>query len=323
MLFGHASASVAQTLETLAARPDPVETPIGTEANTPIPEMPETAPRRRLPSSISFKVATWNLAALRPGKNQSAQQEFEKPRKVWRHTFGAERTTAPWRDFAKSGLAADLVALQGVKSIRTVSRLFNARRYHIITSRQLLARSTVNSSGLAALRADAPATTALAFRRRRGVRISGFRHFLPRTIRRGAEPPAITAFRLRIYRRMLWVASADVPGICAKAPKRAICQHQATILYNFNKWIRERLSKRKVPLLLLGQWPESIAEKLKEVGYEAQTSLRTNPACSPQPSPMRLYGPAPNTSEVSRLANPDVPTSTPCAAIADLTFALR
>ena len=260
---------------------------------------------------------------MKPGELSAGQQKPEKPRKRWRHTFGAERTTAQWRDFAKGGLAVDIVALQGVKNVRTVSRLFNARRYHIITSRQLLARSTVNSTGLAALRADAPATTALAFRRRRGVRISGFRHFLPRTIMQGAEPPAITAFRLRIYRRMLWVASADTPAICATEPKAAICQHQATILYNFGKWVGDRLSKRGIPLLLLGQWPDTIADRLGAAGYEAQASIVNGVACTPRPSPMRLFAPAAGTTRLTSLSNAAVPKSKPCAATADLTLALR
>ena len=323
MLLWQAPSSMAQVQDVPVSRPNPVEIPIGTEASVAIPELPETVPRPRFPQSIKFRVGTWNLSALKPGERSAGPVEPTKPRRRWRHTFGAERTTAQWRDFAKSGLAVDLVALQGVKNLRTASRLFNARRYHIVTSRQLLARSQVNSSGLAALRADAPATTALAFRRRRGVRISGFRHFLPRTILPGVEPPAITAFRLRIYRKSLWVASADTPGICATEPKAAICQHQSTILYNFNKWVRERLSIRKVPVLLLGQWPDAITEKLGEAGYAPQASIGNSVTCTPRPSPMRLFGPASSASGASKLSIAGVPKAHPCAATAELTFALR
>jgi len=323
VLLGLGTEFTVQAQETPLSRPDPVEIPIGTEARAPIPELPTTTSRRLPPKSIILKFGTWNLTATKPGELDAAQQKPEKPKKKWRNTFGSERTTAHWRSFAKGGLAVDLVALQGVKNIRTASRLFNARRFHIVTSRQLLARSTANSTGFAVFRADAPATTALAFRRRRGVRVWGFRHFLPRTIRQGAEPPAITAFRLRIYRKTLWVASADTPTKCTTDRSAAICQNQATILNNFVTWVGKQLAKRKTPLLLLGRWPDTIAEKLKEVGYEVHATIGNTVTCTPKPSPSRLFGPVARTSDAATMANANVPKSNPCAATADLTLNLQ
>ena len=213
----------AQTQQAPAPRPEPVEIPIGTEANAPIDEITDLTllPKQRLPASLKLKIGTWNLAARKPGETAIAPQKPETPKKNWRHTFGAERTTAQWRELDKGGFGADIIALQGVKSMRTVSRLFNARRYHIIASRQLLARSTVNSSGIAVFRADAPATTAVAFRRRRGVRIAGFRHFLPRHVKQGVEPVAITAFRLRIYRKD---AVGRIGGYTIWLPRRPVAR---------------------------------------------------------------------------------------------------
>ncbi len=280
-------------------------------------------PRQRLPASLTLKIGTWNLAARKPGETAIAPQKPETPKKNWRHTFGAERTTAQWRKLDKGGFGADIIALQGVKSVRTVSRLFNARRYHIIASRQLLARSTVNSGGIAVLRADAPATTAVAFRRRRGVRIAGFRHFLPRHVKQGVEPPAITAFRLRIYRKMLWVASADTPSGCLVDTSPEACQHQVAIFNDFVTWAGQQISKQHAWLILLGQWPNSITASLNQAGFEVRDSIANDIACTPAPSSMRIFSPPADGAGQAKLDNAATAKSNPCAATADLTMKLR
>ena len=85
----------AQTQPAPVPQPDPVETPIGTEANAPPPPTPQ-APSTEPPATITFKVATWNLAAKKDGEAAAAGNQAPVPQKNWRHTFGAERTTAEW-----------------------------------------------------------------------------------------------------------------------------------------------------------------------------------------------------------------------------------
>jgi len=104
------------------------------------------------------------VSSAKAAEKAGTRQQVE-PASSWRHTFGSERRTARWRELAEAGFAADIVALQGVTSAGDARRLVPARRYHVVVSRQLLARSNAGSTGSAVFRNDAPETTALAFRR--------------------------------------------------------------------------------------------------------------------------------------------------------------
>lgn len=306
-----------------ADQPEPVEIPIGTEANTPIAPISSIVPRRLGPESVKLTVGTWHLGALKPGEKPKPRKKRTAPQRSWRHTFGAERTTAQWRKLDKGGFGADVIALQGVESVRTASQLFTARRYRIVTSRQLLARSNADSSGFAVFREDAPATTAVAFRRRREVRVAGFRHFLPKTSNPELEPPAITALRLRIYRKMLWIASADRSSACRDDTEAEACRRQDDVLNAFVAWSGENIAKPNTWLLLMGQWPNGVAKGLDRAGLKEHHRVAVDIACTPAPSPMRLFGPAPTDVDTADLANAAAAEANPCAATAELTLKLR
>lgn len=304
-------------------QPEPVEIPIGTEANTPIAPISNVVPRRLGPESIRLTIGTWHLGALKPGEKPKPRKQRTAPTKSWRHTFGAERTTAQWRKLDTGGFDADIIALQGVENVRTASQLFTARRYRIVTSRQLLARSDVDSSGFAVFRADAPATTAVAFRRRRAVRVAGFRHFLPKTSDPELEPPAITALRLRIYRKMLWVASADRPSACRDDAAAEACRRHDDVVNAFVAWSGQNIAKPDTWLLLMGQWPDGVVKGLDLAGLKERHTIAADVACTPAPSPMRLFGPASEEAGASELANAATAEANPCAATAELTLKLR
>lgn len=305
------------------AQPEPVEIPIGTEANTPIAPISNVVPRRRLPDEIKLTIGTWHLGALRPGEKPKPRKKRTAPRKNWRHTFGAERTTAQWRKLDKGGFGADVIALQGVENVRTASQLFTARHYRIVTSRQLLARSSADSTGFAVFREDAPATTAVAFRRRREVRVAGFRHFLPKASDPELEPPAITALRLRIYRKMLWVASADRSSACRDDTETEACRRQADVVNAFVGWSRENIARPNTWLLLMGQWPDGITKSLDRAGLKQHHAIATAGACTPAPSPMRLFGAQAEGADATNFANVATAEANPCAVTAELTLKLQ
>lgn len=331
-VVGLATSSFAQTGQSAVERPppgtadEPVETPIGTEANTPIPEIAAVRPLQRRPASITLKVGTWNLKALRPGETKPPELSPAPKTKKWRHTFGAERRTAQWRNVESGGFGADIVALQGVESVRTVRRLYPVRHYYMIASRQLLMRSTATGVGATVTRSDPPATTAIAVRRRgRSTRVSGLRHFLPPSERQasGEEPIAVTALRLRIHGNILWIASADTAAHCRAEPSATDCKDQMSIFSRFVDWARERLSSQKARLILLGQWPEGIAEQLRKAGFMRQGNLASDVACTPAPSPMQVFASTPNSTKTSELDNAETVKANACATTADLTLQLR
>ena len=279
-----------------ASIPEPEEKPIGAEAFAEEPGVDLTAERGDFgPASMTFRIATWHLGA----KTTKAEQAAKAPRpaepaSTWRHTFGSERRTARWRELAEAGFAADIVALQGVTSAGDARRLFPARSYHVVVSRQLLARSNARSTGIAVFRNDAPETTAVVYRRQRGVRLAGFRHFLPLAAPaasgREQEAAAITAFRLRVYGKLIWVASLDLGDACGAGDQTATCQQAAEIIAAFQDWIGQ-LKEGPAPLVLLGRWPGAVRAHLDTAGFAVSAqAAATRERCTPQPSGVLLAG---------------------------------
>jgi len=309
----------ASTGEAAAA----AETPIGTEAFAEDPfVLAPTAPQSFGPASVTFTIATWHIRA-RTGNGEPSRPA--EPVTKWRHTFGAERRTARWREIDKAGFAADIVALQGVKRVTDARQLFQARSHQVVVSRQLLARAT----GIAVFRDDAPETTALAYRRQRGVTLAGFRHFLPargkpRGSVAGREAAAITVFRLRIYGQLLWAASIDLGDDCEERDERPACRQASQILRDFSDWVGE-LRNGAAPLVLLGRWPKAIREAIEEAELAiVEQPARTRGKCSPEPSGVLLAtsssGAAPRV-ELETKAMPE--RGNACAHLGALTVHLR
>jgi hypothetical protein len=302
------------------------ETRIGAEAFAEEPIMPAlTTPQFFGPAQLTFTIATWHLRA-HTGSGQPERPV--EPVTKWRHTFGAERRTARWREIEAAGFAADIVGLQGVKRATDAQRLFRARTHHVVVSRQLLARSAARATGLAVFRDDAPETTALAYRRQRGVTLAGFRHFLPAKRRSNGssnarEAPAVTVFRLRVYGKLVWIASMDLGDECSEDEK-AVCLQAARIFRDFTDWAGG-LSEGTAPIVMLGRWPGKLRAVLEKAGFTVVAQAATTRGkCVPKPSGILLASPASSRATRVELQTRTMPDrGNACAHIGALTLHLR
>lgn len=89
----------------------------------------------RITEDKHLRIASWNLADAATA-GVVAREEPVKRR--WRNTFGAERRIAAKPKFSGDRLKADVVLLQGVRSVREVRQIFPARGWKLILSRQVL-----------------------------------------------------------------------------------------------------------------------------------------------------------------------------------------
>ncbi|MCH9806930.1 MAG: hypothetical protein K0U74_04295 [Alphaproteobacteria bacterium] len=185
-----------------------------------------------------LRIASWNLA---DAEEAGAIERPKRTEKRWRTTFGAELRSRPRSNFAGGRLKADVVLLQGVASIREVRRIFPARDWKLIVSRQILkfGRGRLNvDSELTGKRT----TTAIAVRYQRQLRVTGLEHLLDlsdvdedvreqdanapasvaaeETAQRAAtsegsnDKVAGIAARLSFSGSVLWVLSAVLPEAC-------------------------------------------------------------------------------------------------------------
>ena len=283
----------------------------------------DTDARHYGPAAKTFIIATWHLGAQDP-----AAPEVEEPVTAWRHTFGSERRTARWRQIKAAGFAADIVALQGVHAPAQAWRLFEARTHQVVVSRQLLARSNAQSTGITVFRDAAPATTALSYRRQRGVRLAGFRHFLPdagATRADGKETAAITAFRLNVYGKMIWIASLDVAEDCAARETAPDCAGARGILGDFAAWIGNLDDGIAAPIVLLGRWPATLEAAIKAAGFRiGQLAGDGRPDCQPRGGKAALAVPEADIDFRADLQAKAAPEgSAKCARLARLEMILR
>ncbi|MCB1512870.1 MAG: hypothetical protein KDJ36_18400, partial [Hyphomicrobiaceae bacterium] len=145
----------------------------------------------------------------------------------WRHTFGAERTTAAWRSRGPAGFTADIIALQGVSDMTDARRLFPARTHHVLLSRQVLATHPRKGG-----------TVALVIARRSGIKTVGIRHFLPDP----ADPDTAAALAVRFKARgvLFWVLSVDGLSRAVRA--------------SVDAWLRDT-AKDGTPVIFAGSVP--------------------------------------------------------------------
>jgi hypothetical protein len=299
----------------LDREPTPLEKPIGAELET-LDRSKIIRPRRQVPPFMVFQVASWNLISGSP--EAARKSRISEP--AWRHTFGAERRTPGWRKVDASKLKADIIALQGVTSVREVRARFNANQFQVITSRQLLTRSTISSAGITTFRSDAPASTAVVYRRRKGLHSSGIRHFLPDPAKN--EPPAITAFRLRVHRKMFWVVSLDLPTNCTLEMATDACRPYAAMVAKFMRWA-QLAARQKAAVILLGRWPAAIRDELRTIGFEPGEQIDQAVDCASATANMLVAMPAEKDSAPHMFSNSTPAASTPCAATAELKIILR
>jgi hypothetical protein len=165
--------------------------------------------------SPSLRVASWNVSEA---TQLMAPRRTELARPSWRTTFGSERHTERTQAVEATTLDADAVLLQGVTDVPLLRRLFPARDWRLVVSRQLLlAGNRIDGSP-----ADAAAVqpvTAVAVRNRKGLRITGREHLLdlgvPAADTAGPAPAAPTAVRISDGGHEVWVVSVALPEPCS------------------------------------------------------------------------------------------------------------
>lgn len=164
-----------------------------------------------IPRGKPLKIVSWDLKSAVATGLLEEQQIIDK---TWRHTFGAEMRATTRPRTAAADLNADVVLLQNVSSIRETRNLFPARYWNVIFPRRILA---AERDGRPQRRAH---MTALAYRYRRGLRITGHEHLdvppargQPRT-KTDKSKSAGLAIRFAYYSDVFWVVSAHLPKTC-------------------------------------------------------------------------------------------------------------
>lgn len=169
-----------------------------------------------------LRIASWDVSEA-PNLMPAPEPVSDQTR--WRTSFGSERRTqAPRPEPAALTIDADAVLLQGVTDARVLKRLFPAREWRLVVSRQMF---------------QAPERrhplTAIAVRAREGMRITAREHLLaddPADPEDAAGATGATAVRLAAMGRNLWLLSAALPGDCASAgapcpPRQRIAEWEA------------------------------------------------------------------------------------------------
>lgn len=216
--------------------PDPSADPSASDDDEP------AAASRPEPAPAPLRIVSWHLD---DAKAAGALAMLPEPDRAWRHTFGAERFTPPASSFDAASFAADIVLLQGVRRPGDARLLFPAREWRLIVSRQALAPVLAAAPGqpFTAPGAPRPATTAIAVRLQRRLRITGREQVtgvvVPVPAADGAgESAAAVAVRLLADGRPLWVASADLTGACPAGADAAAKPCPASAL--LADWLTQR-----------------------------------------------------------------------------------
>lgn len=165
------------------------------------------------PNKEPLRIASFDLSQA-PGIIAGKPPAPQKP--SWRTTFGSEIRNEKKRTLSTLAIDADVVLLQGLTSMREVRRLFPARYWKLVVSRQLL----VSEDPLDPWSRDATAsipTTAIAIRFQRDVRVVGQDHLMELAGATGSgkqKLPAGTAVRLNVQGKPMWVVSVALAPDC-------------------------------------------------------------------------------------------------------------
>lgn len=179
--------------------------------------------------SPPLRIASWDLSEA---THLIAPRRPLALKRSWRTTFGSERHTverAPDTE-AATIIDADAVLLQGILDVAAVRRLFPARDWRLVVSRQMLRSDDLADREAEDATPPAAATTAVALRSRPGLRVMGREHLLnlARTEggAAGTSTAAGTAVRLVDRGRALWLVSVALPDPCsdegASCPARGL-----------------------------------------------------------------------------------------------------
>lgn len=181
------------------------------------------------------RVASWDLS---DGAAAGVIVRQAPVQRTWRNTFGAERRIDQHTGFSGDALKSDVVMLQGVRSIKEVRKIFPARSWKLILSRQLMRQNAGRLNQDTRIEGGAE-TTAIAVRYQRVLRVTGFEHLLDPVAEAGAasvrpdaaasnpveaangdgEASAALALRLNYSGSVFWVVSAVIPSTCHENPQ--------------------------------------------------------------------------------------------------------
>lgn len=184
-----------------------------------------SADERSLPRSL--RIASLDLA---DGAAALLGARPEPARPTWRTTFGSERKTEPKPAIGPNAIEADVVLVQGVEAIQIARRLFPARDWKLVVSRQMLASDDPFDPWSRDAVAAVP-TTAVAVRYQEGLRVTGQEHLMELAAGpagREPRPVAGTAVRLLAGDETLWVVSLDL-NASSCAPGEADCREPASL----------------------------------------------------------------------------------------------
>lgn len=214
-------------------------------------------------------IATWDITHAE--KTIGSQKKKAKA-PSWRHTFGAERGDRRQTKLKAFNLDVDIVMLQGAQNIGVVRRMFPARDWKLILSRDYrfvaprLGRLPDDLSAFdisAQQRTSPKPITAIAVRYQRRLRVRGIEHIGERPSGTGpafAEPPpSAIAVRVNYFGRPAWFVSSRGPGPCA--PSQAECSFKTAI----SDWYNEKIKHGPVSAPAL-------------VGYSVSTLVKTGRA---------------------------------------------
>ncbi len=207
---------------------------------------------RRLAQVWPLRVVSWHLDAASAAGAVDIQPT---PQRIWRHTFGAERRPASRANFDVATLDADVVLLQGVRLLSHARLLFPARDWRVLVSRQII-RPVLAPPGAGPGWGDEArtATTAIAVRYQRGVRIAGQEQItdivvpsMDRSESGGpTETAAALAVRLRVADEVVWLVSADLARECRAAPSAPADVQSAAACQGLMQWFRARRPGERV-----------------------------------------------------------------------------
>ncbi len=268
----------------------------------------------------SLSIAAWNLQHKTEKEAAERSKNRQPDRAVWRNTFGSQRRTAAWRTRGATGIDADVIALQGITTINEVRRIFPARSHHLIVSRAALTRPPAPAAGNAANAAHST-LTAIAIRRRRGLRLTAQRHFLAPRLGRTSEfaPSLGLAVRLIVGpRRFVWLANITLNETCRpEQPPIPACDAERLALVEVERWLA--LARRSGDTVILAGSAAARLIGANKSRYRSPPTSAASP-CTSQPLRLELV---PNerkdtTTPRVTLSRQAPPKQSPCVALARL-----
>lgn len=183
-----------------------------------VPGAPVLAGEPADPSDADATIRILSVDISSHPAQEPAQQRDSEP--DWRTSFGSERRTVARAGAARSAFDADLVLLQGIRDLRSLRRLFPARAWRLIVSRQLFSSEDPLDPWARDSVVRSP-TTGIAVRYQVGLRVTGQDHLLDLAQKGdagGIEPqPAGTAARIQFGKTTLWALSVLISPSCLAA----------------------------------------------------------------------------------------------------------